>query len=1536
MKNLLLLLLLVIAGQSFAQTFSKDREKFPKELEKAMKQSTSANLNDFTREKLYGLLNESNMMSDAYFERMVQTCNTMIEKRLKPYPEVYNYVYSMMTIVIDEQPKDSYEAWHDAVDKMLGRRSMRKFQGFIEVSGAFFTSGIIALNPNFEWVYRGGNYKFDYEEGPMITFSEGTLICRTINRGRDKKEMPYTDSIVLENTEGIYDMLRERWEGKNGKIYWEKNGLSKTETFAKLTNYRVSLKATNFSCDTVILTTPYFEEEVAGKLIDRAQRGSLNNDQELSYPQFQSFEQQYEITEFLKEVNYKGGFSLQGASFIGEGTAEEPAELVFFRNGKPFLKTASSRVSVSDEKLSANNCKVSVYIGLEDSIFHPGVNFSFLKEEDRIIMARGNTGISQSPFVNSYHKLNMFVEEIKWKRGDTELDLGYNFATSQQQRSARFESFGYYDEQLFQRLQGIEKQNPLMSLWAYAYKYDKYVFPEGTAATAMQRTITQAKGTLIELSSYGFISYDQEKGIVALTPKLEHFVKAKAGQVDYDNIIFAADLTPIRLDNYTAEQIASNKNLAERIQRTKERNRERQRMQRFGTFDLGTLDLALQAIDLVPISNAKNTQIYPDGNVITIKKNRQIDFEGWINAGKWEVHVAEGNYDYEKNGFNIFNSDVAMFRANPLKPEHGEEQISIQSSIIGVQGELFVDHVDNRSGLKEDFNDYPKLECKEKTRVYYDQSDLFRGAYERERFYFEIDPFNMDSLATFDERFVRFSGELTSAGIFPKIKDSLKIMNDYSLGFSKKAPEKGYEFYGTEARYENQMVLSNNGLQGGGAINFINSTSTSKSLFTFLPDSTVGVATFVNRPQEEGVEFPDIDGPDTYITFIPRSKTLKARSNKELLTFFDGEAELRGEAIVKAEGIRGKGYMQLDGANMTAKNYRFKRWITESDTAVFNLENKYKEPGDLTEDPMAFKTDNVTATVDFKERRGEFLSNDGTTIVEFPVNKYICKIDMFTWLMDSDDIEMQTSDNDDLAIESDLDLVGPNFYSIHPKQDSLQFKSPKATFSLKEKTIYCNETKFIEVADARIFPDSSKVIIRKNAKMDPLENSRIVANYITKYHTIDSARTEITGRRAYTAKGFYPYYDIDSNLYRIYMPEVRLDTSFQTVAFGEIKDDAGFKLSDHFDYYGTVSIQAADPTLNFKGATRIVHECEKFERNWMSFEAPIDPQNIQIPVSKSMKDLNGSPISAGILWRHSQNMDSVQLYPTFLSAYQDENDPIVITSSGYLQYNVDAQEYQIASREKLNNRGEKGNYLSLHTGTCSLNGDGKIYLGMDYGDYEVDAVGVVNYNQANEETSMNLTLMIKSILDEGIMENTAKKINEIQGLKLADFNSTTLEQAILEWVDRETADKIVSDYTLEKKVKRIPKEMRNTMVLTGVRLISHKADDQTIGLRSNVEQAAIVNMYGEPVMKYVPFKLFAQQRTIMDDRFTMLMNIPGGYTYFYDYDKRKDGNMTIVTSDQEMMTSIKELKGDKKKEKKFAYDVAPNSPFQNQFLRIFK
>jgi hypothetical protein len=390
-----------------------------------------------------------------------------------------------------------------------------------------------------------------------------------------------------------------------------------------------------------------------------------------------------------------------------------------------------------------------------------------------------------------------------------------------------------------------------------------------------------------------------------------------------------------------------------------------------------------------------------------------------------------------------------------------------------------------------------------------------------------------------------------------------------------------------------------------------------------------------------------------------------------------------------------------------------------------------------------------------------------------------------------------------------------------------------------------------------------------------------------------------------------------------------------------VKSDANFKLSQQFDYYGKLGIKASNPMIYFDGATRINHTCEKFPRNWMSFSAQIDPKNIQIPVSQSMKTLDGQPISAGIVWRDSRNTDSISLYPTFLSALESPNDPIVMTASGLLQYNFEAKEFQIGSKEKLVDRGEPGNFIALHTESCSMNGDGNISLGMDFGEVTVDAVGTVSYDQTTGQTSMNTTMRFNLPLEKGAFESAAGRIADVEGTKPLDFNSTTLEQALLQWSGRETADKIKKEYTTssDKEIKKVPDALEKSIVITGIRLTSYtKPGDQQRGLLTSVDGAAIVNFYGKPVMRQIIYKAFFQQLySANGDRFVMLMQVPGAADYVFNYDmEKRDGKLSIVSNDTELTAAIAAMKEDKRKSKNFVYEVSSNQVFLAKLLGLFE
>lgn len=1537
MRGILVLFTVFFSLALTAQTYSNNRDKFVKEFQKSLSEFGKGDFHDFAKKDLPVLLLETAEFPESYFSKMVETCNLMTSKNLKPYPEVYQYVFSVASLVLGKQSAASYNAWHSSVDKMLDSRNVKKFEDFIELSAGFFSERKIAESANFKWFYEGGEYSFEFTDKPLIKMDKGRLICRVENKNpSSRKDDKYIDSVVVRGTSGIYDPVLKKWEGAGGTVDWLKVGLRKDEVFATLSHYNVSCRTPNLKVDTVFLTTKYFSKTIEGSLSDRA--FTINREEDKVYPQFLSFEKRLKIKNIREGIDYDGGFAMEGGSFVGRGTQQEPAKVIIFRNNEPFIRIAAQQIAISQKRIFAINTGTTLYLNTGDSITHPGLEFSYDFQKKSIEMTRSSGGLGQSPFQDSYHMLDIYVSKITHNTSDQDIIFTYDFGTSQEQRISRFESSNYFDSRLYEQLQGLDPIHPLVAIYQYCYKYDEFYLPEGKVASAMNKTVEQVKTLLLELSNLGFISYDTEAKMIRVNPKLENFVLGKSGKRDYDNINFVSDLRPKELKGYTPEQILADKNLQKIEAKYKAQSEERRLLSHFGKMNLGTLEIQLSAVDLVKISELQNTTIFPEGSLVVIKENRNFEFRGWINSGKMEINTLSANYNYNDHKINLLKTDESFFRVLPLNTEtDGKKPIAMFSAIKGIKGELFVDDATNRSGRNTKFTDYPKIRVTKPTYVYYNMPGLYRGAYDSARFYYTINPFEMDSLDNFHEKSFRLKGELTSAGIFPKIREDLKIMPDYSFGFSSAAPKEGYDFYGVGANYNDKIILSNNGLQGAGTINFVHSTSISKAL-TFLPDSTIGFAKFTNKPIETGVEFPDVESEDAFITYLPRHSLLRAKSTpKTDLRFFGGEAKMRGTAIVTLAGMRGSGLMTFKTATTVSKNYRFKRWDIDADTSGFSLKNTYAEQG---EDPMAFQAENVQAHISFKERKGEFISNKGSSQVNFPVNQYLCRMDKFSWFMDYTELQLEKTGEKDITIDTDMDLVGPNFFSTHPKQDSLQFRSPKAKYDLKERSIYCYGVEYIEVADARIYPDSMKVIVRKAAKIEPFVNAKIVANYLTKYHTFVRANVNVLARRSYNGEGEYPYIDKDSNITNFKMNKISLDTSYQTIASGKIGEQDGFKLSNEFDYYGDVSIKASSPELLFKGATRINHTCEKFERNWLSFSAAIDPKNIQIPVSTTMKNLNGDPISAGIIWRHANTPDSIRLYPTFLSSLESKDDLLSVTANGFLQYNMNAREFQIASKEKLINRSEKGNFLSLHTETCSLHGEGVINLGLDLGDITIDAVGIADYKQSTGETTMNLTTKFDMPIDKGVLQGVAEKINSQEELKPLDYDRSTLEMALVEWTDQKVADRVKSDYTIKGELKKLPSQLETSFVFTGLKLSSFdKRSMEEKGLISNSTTAVLVNIYDKPVFKHVPLKMFLQQMGPLagGDRFGFLIDIPGGLEYYFDYILvKKDGTMRIITGDETFSNAVNGIKEDKRKIKNFRYEISTQRVYLSKFMNLFE
>jgi hypothetical protein len=440
MRLVLLAIGLFTFTLSYGQ-FTSDREKFVKEMQKALADYGHNEEAGFIKKEFSAMLLETSDMPDKYFVKMVETVNAMQVRRLKPYPDMYRYVFSVYSFAKNKQPGSSYDAWHNSVDKLLEAKNAKKFTDFMEFSSEFFSEKRIVKATNFDWYFYGA-YTFEYNNGAMVRFTDGTLVCGAPNTSRKTRdEMRFVDSIVIYKTSGVFDPDKQLWTGKGGKLDWQKSRLPAGETFAELGNYDFLLTKASIRIDTVKLTTPYFSKPIYGQLADQATKG--NADRERSYPQFNSFEKRLQIKNIRPQMDYEGGFSLQGADLEGKGDARNPASLTIYRNGKPFIKTGSNILIISPEKISAHASTVKIYVSATDSIYHPGLDFQYTQDKDIVELVRGKTGVAQAPFADSYHQLDMYVPRMTWDRKASELVLTYEFGTSQEQRVARLESFNF-------------------------------------------------------------------------------------------------------------------------------------------------------------------------------------------------------------------------------------------------------------------------------------------------------------------------------------------------------------------------------------------------------------------------------------------------------------------------------------------------------------------------------------------------------------------------------------------------------------------------------------------------------------------------------------------------------------------------------------------------------------------------------------------------------------------------------------------------------------------------------------------------------------------------------------------------------------------------------------------------------------------------------------------------------------------------------------------------------------------------------------
>ncbi|MEN8201140.1 MAG: hypothetical protein ABFS28_01000 [Bacteroidota bacterium] len=1390
-----------------------------------------------------------------YDSRMeiIDMSNLLLDRKGRPRPHFIAYQKIMNEFLIEDKVSHGYEEWREGFRiLLLNEQSLLKVIGqWLSLSLSLLEDNTFYKSTAVRWKASEPSFQFQTDQAMTILFDRVTVSCYS---GQD--------SIQILNTSGYLDPVSLEWKGNQGKVTWERAGMPEAEIYAFLHDFKINLKTPGYSADSVQLFYPSLFEGIAhGRLEDKVSQ--IKDLASVKYPQFTSYKSSYEIIDFIPGLDFRGGLSIEGANLLGSGVEGEPAELKIYSNDTLRIRAKAQRVSMNSRHIRAPHAAVSIFFG-GDSIYHPDLVFSLDVSKDQLRLYKSEDYKSEGPFSNTYHKVDMNFEEILWNRKESFMNFQALQGTSVGRAS--FESNTFFDYDFYIGLQGMDYEHPLAQLYTYSNMLGGRTFAVPNYASYVGYSLYQVRHLLMSLSKLGFVYYDDEKDLVTLRQKLFDYIIASMKQRDYDVIRF----------NSRTEG-ASNARL-----------------------DLQTRDLTISGIPVIFLSDSQNVRLFPKNNSITMKQDRSFQFDGTVDAGLFRFSGQDFFFDYDsfKIDLKIIDSLQLSIHTGEYN-QYGEHILArIDNNIEDMTGELLIDDPLNKSGL-EKYPQYPTFTSKENSYIYFDSKNIQNGVYHRDEFYFELEPFTIDSLDNFRPEAISPNGTFISAGILPPLQMQMTLRDDKSLGFYMETSEEGFPLYGGVGTFHNGIEMSNKGLVGYGSFDYLTSTTWSEA-FLMHPDSLLAVSQrFLIREKVEDVSFPYVENERVYMTLRPGEDVMELEDLGSNFKIFNDSTFHGGNLALRPGGLSGDGVMALPDARLESDFFSYNHLSIYADSAGVQLKDKSRQE-------FAFLTEDVNIRIALDERRGQFRANGDATLIDLPYNLYETKLDDMVWYMDRDEVALSQSkrleeNTVDIGIDS-LKSNGPLYLSRHPGQDSLSFNSPFALYNYKDRLLQAREVSFIEVADAYVFPSQGNVEIGQQATMSELKKAKLLANQENRQHLIFNASITVNGAMDYLGSGYYIYTDAFDNAYKIFFNRIWVDTTIQSQSKGEIMEDDVFMLSPYFDFRGEVTLAASSPTLLFDGGTRIVHDCN-IRRDWLRFTSAIDPAHIQIPVPESMQNVALNKIFAGSMITR----DSTHIYTAFLSGRTDYFDKNITDASGVLLYDPDQRRYIISGPEKIASPVLPGNYLSLEPATCQVYGEGPIDLTLEYGQVKITSAGNALHKVSDDEFSTNLSLGLDFYFSPEALQVMGREIDSLPDLEPVDLSSPRYQLAMRDLLGGELAGTLERQLGLTGTYGEIPSAWYHTLFFNEFPL---KWNQETRSFRHN-GKIGIGNIGNIQVNKKVHAYIEMVEKG-SGDIFDMYLRVDDRTWYYIAF---SPGGLQVLSSNREFNNIVFNLKAGERRVK---------------------
>jgi hypothetical protein len=1473
-KLIITSLLLFIAGKLDAQTpqsFSPEPGVFIKEFESFIRGAAISTLEP----ELNQFLTDWNTgRYDAVQQKSIQKlCNNMLMRKLAIQPYFELVITSMNAYTRRKLPAKNLQQWQQITEQLLGKNPA-DYLAFLKVANNLFRDNTLYQDLTKKWYCRATAFDISYRKDIEVRINKTDLVCRSA-----------FDSFVITGTSGTFLPAKNLWLGNAGFTDWERT-LPGEKVKVQLYRYNADVSTAEYKADSAwIYYGKYFNTQVLGHYEDKASYASNEGDiRSSSYPKFSTFRNDLEIRNLLgPSATYKGGLSISGSNISTANRSGEESVITILYKGKPRVIATSPSFKVIDGAAQSLEASFKLLMDSGRTIFHPKIQFNFNFRDGRLLITKGETGLMRAPFADDYHKVDIDVQQIRWKIDEPLID----FDNVNKNQEVKIESASFFKEYRYEKFQGMLRYNPLEKMTEFyrakLFKQKRTKFALTEYAGFLNNTKDRIEAQLIDLSDGGFIVYNPFDDSITLRPKLFNYVQNHYKLKDYDVIRFSS-------------LISARPN---------------------ATLNILSNELKVEGVQRFYFSDSQNVIVAPTEQTITILNDRRIKFAGQIRAGRFDFYGR--NFEFDYGNFQIKYSNIDSMRIY-YPDSTGKAIVPIKSVLRNIYGTLYIDKPNNKSGLK-DYPEYPIFRSDKGSVITYDKPHIHGGVYEADKFHFEVDPFTIDSLDNFTIAGLAFDGTFRSDDIFPEFREQARIQKDYSLGFITRTPPGGYPMYRGKGRGDMTISLSEEGLYGSGEITYQGSTTKSRR-FLMLPDRMRAPVDSYELPEND--KYPEVYAAGATAEWKPYSEEFKIANGESPIRMFKMGHRFYGNITQTPTVLKGDGTLKWSEAEYASRKMRFGPMRAESPEAALKIYS-------LDSTRVAFRTDNVRGGIDFDKGEGNFTNNITGSPTYFPWNQYATNMADYKWDMNRKLIEVLPGAS--LGGEPGM------FVSTLATQDSLRYEAQKGIYDLQLELLKVEGIPYIDIADSRMFLKDGKVTIRKAADMDPVDSARIVANRNDKFHEVYRMRAKIFGRNKMRGDGFYVYVNKNGQKQEITMDSVLVNRFRNVEAWGKIDESQNFTLDTKIGYKGLVLAKSNEKLVQFTGYVKPLHTFENILPSaWLRCAEPIDPKDVVINLTDP-RDKDKKRQFVGLYIAN----DSSHVYPLFYSWKRRYSDIEITGDTGILYYDQDKQSFFAGSRDKLLNGGLKGNFIQLNESTKAIHAEGRMDFGFDNGAIRCVSAGTADLVPGDSSFSFRLAIFIDFLLPKTFNDRLyAMLTTEDAGTGDATLNDPFVEAAVGELI-RDDKDARAVMKAIETTGKMEPRgEAGWKFCFTEA---DFRWDSRRRGM-ANTSEVAMANFDGRPVNRTFNTTMLVEHRRSGENLFMYIEIAKGSWVYLnaqrnvvYVWSSDEVLNQAIINEGQSLGTDMRKRKKARKKENlnTDTYMVRTAAPSMvDRFLRRFE